>query len=161
MCRTCWVDKGRPRDLPPNGAEIVALIDRLYQQPDSSAGGPLHALLDDYNLDCVEPWLDAEWLPSTVELANQIADRMRPLTEAQRGAIIAEREAWINPRPPTACPHGSPDHTNPEPVTYRITWPEMPDGVAWGCATHAEKIKRYQATLGRHVELHPLPTAPT
>lgn len=97
MCNECWVDMGAPCDLPPTTADLVGLIQELYAQPDGGSGGPLHVLLDDFDVDCVEPFLGQEWLPTTLRLAERIAEHMRPLSTDQRAAVLAVWEGWLDP----------------------------------------------------------------
>lgn len=95
MCYHCWQDYGSPTALPDNGAELASLIAELYDQEDGGTGGPLHVLLDDYNLEYVEPYMPETYSETTQRLTEAIAAGMRPLTVPQRGAVIALYEKWF------------------------------------------------------------------
>lgn len=102
MCHDCWAEMGAPRGLPPNALDIVTLIHQLYAQPDGDTGGPLHVVLDDFNVDRVEPFRGFEWEPRTWRLAELIAAHLRPLSADQRAAVLAAWEGWIElPGAPT------------------------------------------------------------
>jgi hypothetical protein len=89
---------GAPSQLPPQAADIVTLIEQLYAEPDGGTGGPLHKLLDDFDVDCIEPFRALDWEPQTWRLAELVAAYMRPLSRDQRAAVLAAWEGWIERR---------------------------------------------------------------
>jgi hypothetical protein len=101
VCYFCWAEGGKPSELPENADEIVELINELYAQPDGFTGGPMHVVTDDWNVDCVETCLrDVEsgrgvWSRETCEAARKVGERLLPLTEDQRSAVLAKRDGFI------------------------------------------------------------------
>lgn len=96
MCVECWISEGRPSDLPEGAEQVVRLIGELYDRPDADIGGPLNALLEDFSLVCIEPNFDLQHFTAhTRQLADRISERMRAMTEPQRGAVIALHHGWL------------------------------------------------------------------
>lgn len=57
MCHECWESHGSPTEEAPQTARLVKLIADLYAI--HAVGGPLHAVLDDGNLDgVIEPYYE-------------------------------------------------------------------------------------------------------
>lgn len=157
MCRACWEEQGSPTDLPDNAAEVIDLINQLYDQPDGGTGGPLHVALDDFNIEdrYIEPWPGGDYTPETRDLADRIAHLMRPMTEAHRAAVLAERAGWTKPRPrPDHCPFMG-RHGAREPITHEITGADR--WTAWSCAEHATAVVDHQASIGNIVTTAPIP----
>jgi hypothetical protein len=120
VCDTCWTDVGSPKDWTPQTAELVALIADLYRI--HAVGGPLHSVLDDWNLDgTIEPYYsdwDADDLDalhqldppapavdgqpgvSTRSLCDRIAAILNDMTADQRYAALAYHDGYL-PRPAT------------------------------------------------------------
>lgn len=102
MCEVCWTELyDRSKDLPPNGDEIADVIRELYAHPRGELGGPLHAKIEDFNIE-------GEWKPfndftdpkhrypdDLVEISQRVCDAMNPLSEAQRAAVVARFEGWF------------------------------------------------------------------
>lgn len=127
MCDNCWREAGSPTERTPNTDRLVKLIEQLYEI--HCVGGPLHVVLDDWNVDVtvVEPWydgysseeLDALWYgptpiaelspqaPAVVEglgtsmraLCDEIAALLNGMTVAQRYAALAYRKGLIPANP--------------------------------------------------------------
>lgn len=103
MCGAC-AEEYRDVERPTNTKQIIDAIARVYAHPDGGVGGPLHIVLDDYNvnsLDWCEDRLDqigtpneAAWLrgidPVLVDLCRDVIALMKPLTEDERGAVLAD-----------------------------------------------------------------------
>ena len=92
MCADCWQKAGSPTERTPETSELVDLIHRLYL--DHITGGPLHVVLDDWNLDGrIEPYYDgwdAEALADgTRETCDRIAAILNGMTSDQRYAALA------------------------------------------------------------------------
>lgn len=49
MCQDCYDELGRPNDWNPNVARALELIRTIYQH--EPTGGPLHVILDDWNIE--------------------------------------------------------------------------------------------------------------
>ena len=161
MCRACWEEHGSPTELPDNAAEVISLINDLYAHPDGGTGGPLHVLLDDFNVQdqFVKPYHRDDDDPALRDLADRIADLMLLMTEDQRAAVLAEREGWTQPpKQPERCPFYDHADSTPVPPTHVITGR---DGFeVWACTPHAKQVVGYQASIGNHVTARPL-TEPT
>jgi len=128
MCDNCWREAGSPTERTPDTARLVELIGKLYEI--HPTGGPLHSVLDDWNLDGhIEPYwrgwsdedLDALWYggipfdeldpqaPAVVErlgvstraVCTEIAALLNAMTESQRYAALAYADGFI-PEPPAA-----------------------------------------------------------
>jgi hypothetical protein len=123
MCDSCWREAGSPTEKAPDTDRLVQLIHGLYAI--HATGGPLHAVLDDWNVDVtvIEPYyrgwsdedLDALWYqgtpfaeldpqaPAVVErlgvstrkLCDDIAAILRRMTMPQRYAALAYANGLI------------------------------------------------------------------
>jgi hypothetical protein len=49
MCENCYTDLGRPADWNPTVAHALELIRVIYEH--ERTGGPLHVILDDWNIE--------------------------------------------------------------------------------------------------------------
>lgn len=99
MCLSCWKEAGSPTELPENVDELIQLIKELYATEMGGAGGPLHIVLDDWNLedDNIEWCLlrltehpeDIEYFGKhAVDLSIKIALWLYRIPEAQRYAVL-------------------------------------------------------------------------
>lgn len=123
MCIECWHEAGSPTERTPDTARLTELIGKLYKI--HAAGGPLHVVLDDWNVDvdhiepCYRGWtdedLDTLWhdgipiaeldpaAPAVVErlgvstraLCDEIATLLNGMTMAQRYAALAYTQGLI------------------------------------------------------------------
>lgn len=122
MCDDCWHQAGSPTDWTPQTQRLVELIGELYDI--HPTGGPLHVVLDDWNLDgTIEPsydrWdgsdLDALYFDgwpvavldpgapavtehlgvSTRGLCDQIAELLNGMTNPQRYAALAYWDGFV------------------------------------------------------------------
>jgi hypothetical protein len=106
MCGGCWEESGSPTEWTPETAPFIELHDELYLL--EPVGGPLHAVLDDWNLGgLIEPYWSAlncdldDDHPDAVrtrELCTEIAVILNAWTEPQRYAAMAYASGFI-PRP--------------------------------------------------------------
>lgn len=105
MCHDCWDQAGRPTELPPTYERFAELVSDLYDF--HSAGGPLHTVLDDWNLDGhIEPFPgltsedEYDQTDNTryvYEICDEIAALLNGMPEAQRYSALAHREGFIEP----------------------------------------------------------------
>lgn len=103
MCHNCWEQAGSPTDLPATYnrfAELHKMLDDI-----APAGGPLHVVLDDWNLDrWIEPYPGQPYrdpYDGTVDnteqvytLCREIADLLNDMTEPQRYAALAKVKGY-------------------------------------------------------------------
>lgn len=123
MCEQCWEEAGKPTDPPPGMDRFVALVEELYEA--HPTGGPLHVVLDDWNLDgdivpayqfFTPEELDALWyhgflvadLPpdapavvdglgrSTRTMCEEICQIMNGWTGVQRAAAMAHWDGFVS-----------------------------------------------------------------
>jgi hypothetical protein len=101
MCRGCWDDDPTDERTPETG-RLVELIDRLYQMPECGAGGPLHSVVDDWNLNTevievryVTNWYPEGYAPEVVEVCDEIVSIMNRMTENQRATALAIHNGYI------------------------------------------------------------------
>lgn len=123
MCGDCWKEAGSPTERTPDTDRLVQLIGDLYAI--HPTGGPLHVVLDDWNVDTatIEPgyehhtdaaldalyyqgWPIADLPPeapavteglgrSTRSLCDEIAALLTAMTMPQRYAVLAYRDGLI------------------------------------------------------------------
>jgi hypothetical protein len=108
MCGDCWEQHGAPTDWTPQTARFIELHDALYDL--EPMGGPLHSVLDDWNLDDeIEPYWPALGIACDLEdddpalehirhLCTELAAILNGWTEAQRYAANAYAANYL-PRP--------------------------------------------------------------
>ncbi len=126
MCDDCWREAGSPTDWTPQTGQLLALIADLYRI--HPTGGPLHSVVDDWNLDgVIEPYYDGwnaadldalyyEGVPladldpeapavieqlgvSTRTLCDGIAAILNGMTVRERYATMAYNDGFLD-RPP-------------------------------------------------------------
>lgn len=92
MCTACLEEYDAVSALPPTEEmfAVADLIRALYRQPDGAAGGPLHVVVDDYNLlaEFLGPYAYEDVPRRTLELSIAICDGLRPMTLAERAATV-------------------------------------------------------------------------
>lgn len=91
MCVECCTKYGGDAVEPTHQMLVaVAYIREFYDT--YAAGGPLHVVLDDYNIEdeFLRPYVLPEWnIPEDdVAKAHLICEMLRPLSMAQRAAVI-------------------------------------------------------------------------
>lgn len=94
MCESCWNDAGRPTAVPESIAEFIGLFNQLYEV--EPMGGPLHSVLDDWNLDgeiYPSPGLDCD--DETYELCDRISRLLNAMTVPERYASLAMAEGFF------------------------------------------------------------------
>lgn len=103
MCTDCWDQAGRPTELPPAYERFAELHSDLYDL--SPAGGPLHSVLDDWNLaGHIQPFPGLTFEDDTArvyEICDEIADLLNAMTGPQRYAALAKAGGfYIDEREP-------------------------------------------------------------
>jgi hypothetical protein len=106
VCGSCWDEAGSPTEWTPETARFIELRGALYLL--EPVGGPLHVVLDDWNLGgVIEPYWSAlncdldDDDPDAVrirELCTEIAAILNGWTEPQRYAAMAYADNFV-PRP--------------------------------------------------------------
>ena len=109
MCKSCWVNADSPTEWTPTTGRVVGLIRELYER--HPTGGPLHATLDDWNVEYdghLEPLyaipthgLLDDWDKRTHELCDEISRLLLAMTVPQRRAALAYGEGFLD-APPAA-----------------------------------------------------------
>lgn len=118
MCGDCWEAAGEPTEWTDQTARFIEAVRDLYQfEP---MGGPLHAVLDDWNLrGLIEPYWPAQGIAGDLEdddpdmariaaLCTEIAALLNGWTEPQRYAALAYERGYVEPPLPPRCAHESP-----------------------------------------------------
>ncbi|HEU5109834.1 MAG TPA: hypothetical protein VFT95_14930 [Micromonosporaceae bacterium] len=96
-----------PSEWTPTTARVVELIRELYTM--HPTGGPLHAALDDWNVEYdghIEPLYSIpaygprpaspdDWSPRTHEVCDEISARLLSMTVPQRMATLAYWEGFV------------------------------------------------------------------
>lgn len=103
MCGNCWTEAGSPTERTPQTQHLVDLIEALYSA--HPTGGPLHSVLDDWNLDdAITPYYDCwteaeldepcgdEGDGTTREVCDEIAALLNGMSVPQRYAALAYAE---------------------------------------------------------------------
>lgn len=103
MCENCRASADSPAGWNPAIAEALELTRGLYAI--HSTGGPLHSVLDDWNIDgLIEPWYGnaEDWddeVPSggrtTREICDELAAKLNAMPEADRYSMLAYHDRLI------------------------------------------------------------------
>lgn len=93
MCGGCWERAGEPAEWTPLTARFIALHDELYVL--EPMGGPLHAVLDDWNLKgVIEPYWPVLGIARDLEDDDPDMARIRALC-TELAAIL---NGWTEPQ---------------------------------------------------------------
>lgn len=89
MCRNCWAAHGQPADWNPQIAHALHLIRTIYAT--ESTGGPLHVVLDDWNIDDGPLQLHRydECDPQAMAAAEELVALLRRMAVAERASALA------------------------------------------------------------------------
>lgn len=94
MCVRCWEGRGEPADWTPQIAECVELVRELYLT--EAVGGPLHVVVDDWNIDgVIKPYWSEEEDQHTIDLCNRIAELMNAMSVDERAAMLAYHDGFL------------------------------------------------------------------
>ena len=103
MCSTCWEEHGSPADWTPQTARFIELVGTLYGELGHSTGGPLHVVLDDWNLDGpIEPYYSLGDSRKTREVCDEIVAILNDWTPTERYAAMAHLDGFV--QRPTEAP---------------------------------------------------------
>lgn len=95
MCRGCWEAAGRPTALPASAGEFSDLFKQLYEI--SVVGGPLHSVLDDWNLEGeITPFPGLDFDDETYALCERIAGLLNAMPEPERYASVAAADGFFS-----------------------------------------------------------------
>ena len=102
MCLSCWNDYGAPQLDSPAIRAAAEAIAAVYDLPEGGAGGSLHVVVDDFNIDDDDlPWAQ-QWLnehqddPEARRVEQNCLDKLRALTlEERASALSLHRGYWV------------------------------------------------------------------
>lgn len=115
MCRTCWFEYGAPILRTEEIDEAAELIRRLYEDLKQGTGGPLHAILDDMNINeesigvhgdmnryKKQIWSGTGWVltdeieysQEVIDCCERIIELFADMTDGHRAAAIGWYEGW-------------------------------------------------------------------
>ena len=109
MCWECWAEDGYPSQTSPAIQRAAQLVRKVYGH--WPTGGPMHVVIDDWNLDdgSVRGCRDAEprhYYPQPYDAgppenfgkamtaARELADLLLAMPEPDRAAALAHFEGW-------------------------------------------------------------------
>lgn len=100
MCVECWERQGSPTFWNERVAETVQAIGELYLM--EPVGGPLHSVVDDWNLDgFIEPYpveaYDPDQQAEVDELCTRIAGMLNGLSMDERHSALAFHDGYATP----------------------------------------------------------------
>jgi hypothetical protein len=103
MCQGCWDEVGRPTLWNSKVKRAVELIAAVYAA--EPTGGPLHAVIDDWNIDdsdiLVEEYVAGEGVGKCSPGADAAIRELMPLlgemTVAERASALARGEGYFSP----------------------------------------------------------------
>lgn len=117
MCAGCWQGRGCPTVASEDVLVAAELIRRLYEDLQQGTGGPLHWMVDDWNIGdeqfevdlekTIEEWRSwfmapnayqaktVERLPAVADLCRDIFALLKGMPEGSRAAALAWREGLI------------------------------------------------------------------
>jgi hypothetical protein len=103
MCENCWIGHGSPSHTTPEIERAAELIGRVYQE--SPVGAPLHAELDDWNIDgTIRPWFgpgddDDEFTPEFWAAVDELVGLLNGMPVADRAAALARHDGFVSAKP--------------------------------------------------------------
>jgi hypothetical protein len=96
MCIDCWLDYEDSKVINDKVTTAVKLINELYDY--HSAGGNLHVVLDDWNLDSIETcknFIDNEQDPIKKEIELRVYNHISNITENELASALALKSSFI------------------------------------------------------------------
>ncbi len=110
MCQVCWAELGAPADWNAAVATGVRLAREVYKQPRGSAGGNLHIVLDDWNLendnirycmDTNEIVLPGRTIDTTLTpVERECAEHFLTMSMDERGSVLAVLDNYVGESDP-------------------------------------------------------------
>lgn len=106
MCEVCWESYGSPTIVNEKTEAALALVRQVYDAPRGGAGGHLHIVLDDWNIEnnsieyCQQGHSDPSWngppmcWPLT-EVEAQCATAFLDMTLEERASTLAKFDDMI------------------------------------------------------------------
>lgn len=101
MCQSCWERYGSPAETSPAIERAVQLIAAIYKN--EPAGGPLHVVLDDWNLNgpiTMPDMADGEWCEETVEAVTELVPLLASMPVVERASALARYDGFVEGRKP-------------------------------------------------------------
>lgn len=97
MCMGCWEKYGSPKIVNRKTLTAKILIGDVYYH--HLAGGGLHVLLDDWNLDCLTRYSceDDVQEPERVRAEERCLKSFIEMTEAERASALAMYRGYFRP----------------------------------------------------------------
>lgn len=100
MCSACWAEAGRPTEVPSSIAEFIDLYNQLYEV--APTGGPLHVVLDDWNLDGeISPHPGLDFDDDVYAMCDRISVLLNAMTMPERYASLAAADEYFDYRATT------------------------------------------------------------
>ena len=112
MCEACWAEYGRPTIVNGKTEAALALVRQVYDAPMGGAGGHLHIVLDDWNIEnssieyCQGGRSDPSWHGppmawTLTDVEAQCAAAFLGMTMAERASTLAKYDGFLNPQAAT------------------------------------------------------------
>lgn len=110
MCRGCWNHYGSSTALPKEAPSAIDLITEIYNSSEGGAGGNLHIVLDDWNLETEHiEWClgvvaqkqagfgdrDDRCEPYLLLAERSLLNLLMPMTESERAAVLGKYEGFF------------------------------------------------------------------
>ena len=143
MCMGCWDKYGRPIIVNDKTEAALALVRQVYDVPYGGAGGHLHIVLDDWNLEdssieyCQRGHSDPEWLgtPMSWKLTDveaKCAEAFLAMTMDERASCLAQYDGIQNqPEPDTEPTPEVRIYVAGVVLDYEVDGPRFNDGTPW------------------------------
>jgi hypothetical protein len=94
MCVNCWAEYGSPAEWNDRVRDGLALTVAIYEE--ECTGGPMHAVLDDWNIDGqIEAWKPDQFSPDVADASRRLAALMNEMTVAERASMLAYHDSML------------------------------------------------------------------
>lgn len=90
MCTDCWDEMGRPAIDTPKVREAARLVRELYQE--HCTGGPLHIVVDDWNLEDGHVDYCGERCAPGIE--RRCYEALKAMNEDERASVLSLEDGW-------------------------------------------------------------------
>ncbi len=108
MCEDCWNGYGRPNIVNEKTEAALVLVRQVYDAPCGGAGGNLHIVLDDWNLEkhsiewCQGGRSDPHWQGppmrwTLTDVEARCATAFLDMTLEERAATLAQFDGMVGP----------------------------------------------------------------